>query len=159
MLLLLLFVSVDVENVAADDVVVASVDVTVGSAVADGDLVEEESAMSPDSNHNHQLVSPSKELVAITMKLVKNEPESSEDESHQMAASEDVRIEEYLNRTDTAVIFPEEPQAVAADNGKLSLYSNCNRLHSCVRLVFVFRILITFILCGKKFMICQGLKF
>lgn len=112
--------NVDVENVAVDDVVVASVDVTVGSRVADGELVEEESAMSPDSNHNHQLVSPSKELVAITMKLVKNEPESSEDESHQTSASkndcEDVRIKEYLNRTDTAVIFPEEPQAAAADN-------------------------------------------
>lgn len=116
----MLFVPVDVENVAVDDVVVASVGVTVGSTeVADG---EEEPAMSPDSNHNHQLVSPSKELVAITMKLVKNGPESSEDESHQTATSktecEDVRIEEYLNRTDTAVIFPEEPQAAAADNGK-----------------------------------------
>lgn len=89
--------------------------------VVRGDVVEEEEedagAMSPDSNHNHQLTSPSKDL-EITMKLVKKEPESSEDETPKNEG-EDVRIKEYLQRTDTAVIFPEDPKGVT-ENGEFS---------------------------------------
>ena len=83
-------VSVELENLSSDDVVVTSVAASVGGAGAAGDLCAPPvAAMSPDDNHNHQplidqpasqeqaeeraLVSPDKEMPENGESLTRNE--------------------------------------------------------------------------------------
>ncbi|KAG8313736.1 hypothetical protein J6590_002208 [Homalodisca vitripennis] len=108
-----------------DELVVASVDVKREPA-------ESPEAMSPDSNHNLQCSGQRGGLpeVEITMKLVKSEPQSSEDDSSQ---ERDPKIQEYLGRTDTAVVFPEDPAGLqdnaSQDDDPLEQY--CHIAVSC----------------------------
>lgn len=46
---------------------------------------------------------------------VKSEPESSGDESSQ-------ELREFLGRTDTVVVYPEDPQGIQQDTGKKAGY-------------------------------------
>lgn len=79
------------------------------------DVSEEQEAMAPDTNHNVQC-SPGDEAkggeVEITMKLVKTEPEDSDEESSRGD------MKEFFGRTDTAVVFAEPPESADDKTGK-----------------------------------------
>lgn len=154
-------VSVDLENLATNNVVVTSVAASVGGAGAAGDLcAPPAAAMSPDNNHNHQLLadgtsrqtedqivsSPgegesgriflerdagSAALQGLLMVKVRKGEEEEQNEVEVLGvgsevistdkvpqrrqmlrrgllAEEEERIlQEYMQRSDTAVIFPE----------------------------------------------------
>lgn len=163
--------SVDLENLSSDDVVLTSVAASVGDAVAAGDLcAPPAAAMSPDNNHNHQpladqtpdqdqeqtsrIVSSPPEgesrrifvgndpggagLQGLLMVKVRKDADDRQDEVEVMGDDSEVMtngggttvtdevpqrrsmlrrgllgeeeekiLEEYLQRSDTAVIFPE----------------------------------------------------
>lgn len=65
--------------------------------------------MSPDSNHN----------VTCDLEDVKSEPESSGDES---SREQDSSIRRLLCRTDTVVVFPEDPQGTQ-NTGNIAGYT------------------------------------